>query len=297
MLSPIGSPIQHRCFPVEGADERPVNNQESGPGKLSGMVAFCPGLNIPTDLAVAVLKKLPPEDVCRSSRVCRVWRLLASDSSLWNAAALKRQFPKLEVLDKELWQSVAFLRGLGLSLEDASPFDVETYKVLKSLFAQLQVEGDAGIALLTIPKGLTLNKLVSLAQLSKRPDRPIKFDISKVPQILRDLPTSKTCHVILTRASLQGMRGVTIESHNEILDLNGFKMIGALPGSALVILTCLSARDEPPACLFANPNVLCCFEERQDVEMILGSNQKGAIFLSLSMSIEPHGIGAQRTLQ
>ena len=117
---------------------------------------------LPDDLVSHALSFLSPEDLARASGVCREWNKLSAD--LWQAFDLKKI---CKVIDQAVWERHVDLATLGLDASGAPAIDKRiAIPFIKRL--SRQVEGDAGVTLLTMPKGLTLNKLIALAAAPKQ---------------------------------------------------------------------------------------------------------------------------------
>lgn len=208
---------------------------------------------LPDELILRIFTFLTPEEVASTSRVCRKWNRLGSDESLWTAF-LKKLFPSLKILNEETWKAHADLNALELSVDDVPPFDNrKIIPELKRLFASLKIEGDAGITLLTMPRGLTFNKIVTLARSPIQGD-PVKFSYIW-PRILEELGNKqieKTHKIAITNSVLKESRDLSVRDQQELVNKSGCEMPGVLPAVTLAILTYISSQEKPPTSLYNN---------------------------------------------
>ena len=198
--------------------------------------------------------------------------LTAKAATSVSTADLKMLFPKLEVLDEAIWETHVNLDALGMSIKDAAPIDANTISVLKTLFASLLIEGDAGITLLTMPRGLTLNKLVKLAAFPKQGNEAkFRYIWDEVLKVLGDIPVDKTYRVAITNCVLEGSRDLSVDMQHELVKKMGCEMTGMLPAATLAILTYMSSREKSPTRLYSNEP----YAYTRCVEQIGGPNLVG----------------------
>jgi F-box-like len=177
------------------------------------------------ELFLYIFSFFSPEDLGRPSCVCKKWTVLSSDNSLWDAFDLKKLFSSLKILDETVWETHVDLTALKLEVHDSPLLNKRTtIPVLKRLFASLGVE-EKGVTLLTMPKGLTLNKLVSLGKSPKRGyPANFRFIWSRILEELGDAPVDKTYRVAITNSVLKGSAGVLIEDQQRLANEKGWKM-------------------------------------------------------------------------
>ncbi len=211
-----------------------MKEQDEDRRKLTTKLSAAPGKRLEFKVA-------PPSAVPLSTKVAPT------------SADLKKLFPKLEVLDEAVWKTHVDLDAFGMSVEDAPPLDANTISILKTLFASLPIEGDAGITLLTLPRGLTLNKLVKLAA-SPKQGNAAKFQHidSDALKAFGDTPINKTYRVAITNNVLKGSRKLSVDKQHELVKKMGCEMPGILPAATLAILTYMSSRATSPTRLFSN---------------------------------------------
>lgn len=179
-----------------------------------------------------------------------------------SAADLKKLFPKLEILDETVWQEHADLTALRIGVKDAPPLNESYIPVLKTLFASLDIEGGAGITLLTIPKGFTLKKLAMLAESPKKGNKVSFFGGSQWTEAFEnffDRPVAATYRVAITNNILKGSKQFSIDHQKMLAGKFGCQVTGVLDVATLAILTYITSRADSPTCLLKD-TLTRCFE-------------------------------------
>ena len=191
---------------------------------------------LPDDLVSHALSFLSPEDLARASGVCREWNKLSAD--LWQAFDLKKI---CKVIDQAVWERHVDLATLGLDASGAPAIDKRVaIPFIKRL--SRQVEGNAGVTLLTMPKGLTLNKLIALAAAPKQgPATQFKYIWSKIEEVLGNIAVDKTYSVAVTNSVLKDSRKKSLDAQRALVQGNGGELPGVLLAATLAILTYMSS--------------------------------------------------------
>ena len=229
----------------------------------------------PSKVLVKIFGYLSPEELARARRVSKLWNILTTQDPLWNAFDLKELFPKLSILSSQVWNDHVNLEMFGLSFTDGKPLDKrKTIPELKRLFAVLKVEGDAGITLLTIPKGLSFNKLVKIAGC------PIKGNKATFEHIrisitaeLGDVEVQKTYRVAITNNVLEGSRNKSFKDQQLLVEQFGCDRPKIIDVVALLILTFISSSAQSPLRLLNNKpwTLTRCDEKINNNPSIVGS--------------------------
>lgn len=224
---------------------------EKAAAKLDEQSAF-PEYTIPNELALHILSFLSPEALGQACRVCRKWNALGSDQSLWNAFDLKKLFPSLKVIDETVWknyidETLDWFDNLNLtswlSFDDIPPQDKRAdIPILKELFASAEVEGDLGMTILTLPKGLSFQKLQFSATIRKNGGIPFSIKTSLIASNFgamraHDVTVDKTYRVVITNNVLKMSKGLSVEAKQRLVNEIGCEMPGVLPALSLAILT------------------------------------------------------------
>ena len=244
--------------------------------------------NLPDELALRIFGFLSPEELGRASCSCREWRRLASDQSLWDAFNLKELYPGFNVIDEKVWEKHIELNALDIDATGAPSLDNRTLIPVVSRLSK-QVEGGAGVTLLTIPKGLTFDKLLEL------PGAPARGLVSKeFSEKFGDIPVDKTYVVAITNAILANSRNIYSEQEKLVNSL-GCEMPRVLPVVALAVLTYVSSEKRirllPPSgpnCEGSSIYTRCLDKLKQfDFNLVVGCfTQDGLI---IDKTIHAHG--------
>ncbi len=217
---------------------------------------------LPQETLLHIFGFLPAKDLGRASCVCSDWQVLASDANLWSSlnegplrVILKKVFPsvKINVIDGPVWDAYAGLKAWGLSVDDAKPIHHRTLiPELKKRLPSLQVDGDAGVTVLTLPTGLTLHILESLARSPKKGNATCFRAIwNSVSDKYGNNAVSKTHHLVITNSILKTSSELSLSVQQRLVSQLGGEMPGVLPIAALAILTFISSTESPPTRLYS----------------------------------------------
>jgi len=253
---------------------------------------------VPKEIVGEIFKFLSPEDLARTARVCRKWNEVGSNESLWRAFDLKTLFPLLRELDEKTWQKYADLDALGLSVADATPPDNrKIIPELKRLFASLKIEGNKGITLLTMPKGLSLNKLVQFAR-SPKEGNPTDFKRTwmEISETLGDITVGKTYRIAITNTVLEGSRNLSFAAQQELVNKSRCAVPKVLEVSTLAILTYISSPKSSPVRLYGdNPwTYTRCPEQIIGYNLVVGGFAPAGLFVGIGYANRNYGVGALR---
>ena len=216
------------------------------PRDLSSLTHSTPRDNralLPDDMIKLVLSKLDLHSLARSSGVCRQWRTLAHTPELMED--ILRRTPQISIFGEEEWRRHFDLPD-GISFGDAPSFNAEVLHRL-ARHAALPIEDDAGITLLTLPEGLTFNKLVELA------GAPRQGEAAKFQYIWDDFQTAygdevvtKTYRIAITNNVLEESRRKSVAEQKALVGRFVTRMPKTLEAATLCIVTFISAYPKQP---------------------------------------------------
>jgi len=177
-----------------------------------------------------------PEDLSNASCVNNTWKILAFDDKLWSVFLKVIDF---KLIDVTFWENHVDIRNLELFRDrEERPATIEIDRRVLTKIMYTKVEGDAGVTFLTIPQGLTIRKLQTIARLHN-----IKFTASMEGL---DEPIAQTYTVLITNGPLAGSEGQQERVQQRRLRDAGGEVAKTIEVAALCILTYInSARDEP----------------------------------------------------
>ena len=183
---------------------------------------------------------LSPEELTYASCVSKQWREFVDSPVLWDLQTIFRQRGHtLNVIDKKVW---AACTGLEVD-ESLFPSKRTIFLVVKQMFASLEIEGDAGLTLLTLPP-------VTLRELQTRLSDRIRYMYTPVLAQHGDVPMTKTRLVAITNNILKRSWGLSASVQEALVLGKGYEMIGVTAVVALAILTEKSSSEVAPTRLF-----------------------------------------------
>lgn len=282
---------------------------------------------LPQEVLYQIFGFLPAKDLGRATGVCNNWHVLASDANLWSSldegplkVILKKVFPsiKINVIDGAVWETCVDLKAWGLSVDDAKPLHHRTLiPELKKRLPSLQVDGDAGVTVLTLPNGLTLHILENLARSPKKGNATCFRAIwNSVSEKFGDQSVTETYHLVITNSILKTSSELSLSAQQRLVSQFGGEMPGVLPIAALAILTFISSTESPPTRLYSldqcetygrfyeRRTYTRCAEKINDRHVAAGGyfpegrNIPEGFDVRLNETLDhDHGVGAQWTIE
>jgi hypothetical protein len=219
-------------------------------------------------MTIQLLKKLAPvlqqediifhihgflshKDTAKTSEVCRLWKKVANEPQIWINSNLEKVFsPNLSIIDEDVWQSHVDCPKLDLtaelSPEDKASSKINAIVVMRQFNAYLKVEENQGFTLLTISKGLSLNKLQEIA---KSPMKGNAFDLhisdlSYLSKEFCEIAADKTYQFVITNNVLVGSKDRNIKPLVDHYIKCGLEIPKVLEVAALCTLTYIAS--SPP---------------------------------------------------
>ena len=196
--------------------------------------------NLCHDTSKVILSYLSPNDLARSCVINKHWHTLASAPGLWNAFHLNKLFPTLRVFNELDWAHHVDLTALKLSMADAPPSNKrKEIAAIHSLLSR-PIEGNAGVTLLTMPKGLTLRKLKEIAQSPKFGHAIIFFVSNK--SIPLDRKIDKTYRIVITNNIFSKTRNLSFNIQKKIIKDMSCDVPKLLEAATLLLVTSLTSK-------------------------------------------------------
>ena len=188
---------------------------------------------------------LPPEDLARVARVSREWKHLADNPVLWDLQAIFRSRGHvLNIIDKKVWAECLDLDAARVHVEDSLLPRRTVFKVVRQMFDSLEIEGDLGITLLTLP-------LVTLRNLRTFFPAAFRFIHPLILGKHGDTVMNETGLVAITNGILKGSRGLSSAAHKALVLGKECEMVELTAVVALAILTERRFSLTPPIRLFS----------------------------------------------
>ncbi|MCC5832596.1 MAG: F-box protein [Chlamydiales bacterium] len=198
----------------------------------------------PLSISLTIFSYLSPNELGRIRRVSKQWGRLASMLSLWNALDLRKLSPSLKVFEESDWKTHVDLSSFGLDVSDAPPLDKrQAIPFLKRCIYSLSIEENAGVTLLTIPKGLTFKKLVKLAGSFKGENRPrFRYIWDRISSEIRDIPVDKTYRLVITNNVFKNSRNLSTSDQEALVKERGCEIPSLLEAATLLVVTYMSTQ-------------------------------------------------------
>jgi hypothetical protein len=251
-------------------------------------------LPFPSEIILNILSFLPsPEDLARASMVCKEFKMISEDSSLWEKFNLMQLFNTFKSIDQSVWEKHVDLQTMGLQIKEAPLLDKRVaILILKRLYSSPLVDKEAGVTYLVIPEGLSLNKLEKIAAAPKL-GHPTKFTFVWTPvNALGDLQVAKVRAVFITNAVLKGSRNQPILDQERMVKTVGGTLPDTLAMSALCMMTYITSTELPPTRLFNNnPETFTqCVEKIDESFVTVGNYERNGLSI-LPMRFKKEGLG------
>ncbi len=251
------------------------------------------GSKVPRDIIALIFSHLRPEDLYKARRVCRTWYVIAS-----NMLTLPRLFREAPIVDGKMWDPHVDLDKHCLVFEDiAQPrlYYKSDYEELSRMAAE--VENNQGISFLTLPKGLTLNKVIAIAGAPKMGNSTkVKIWWDRIVEKYGDKEIEKTVTMAITNGVFNKSRNLNIAKQKELVEGLKCDMHEIVAVMALAIMRYISSDPDSPLRLFGDDPLTYtrCFEESA---VFGGFAPAGTGAYYDDFDYENSGVGGQRTLE
>lgn len=207
---------------------------------------------LPKDMILKIFSYLSAIELARCDRVCKTWKRLATDETLLKAFDSRNLSSLLSVFDESDWDKYVDMSAYGLTTEDIPLLDKRKEitllgRVLSSPIME-EIEGNAGVTELIIPKGLTFNKLVKLA-LSPKMGNRVQFRSAShdISEELGDILVDKTYRIVITKNVFKKSRNLsfldqkTLVRNQALVTGIGCEMLRALEAIVLLVVTLMGS--------------------------------------------------------
>lgn len=215
----------------------------------------------------------------------------------------------ISVIDKKRWRKCfgsANLKEQCLTFKKAP--SLQSLNTLRTLnkFASIPVEQNAGFALMILPEGLTLNKLIKLAKNPKAGHKPavISRIYGPIATQYGDMPVEGGV-VAISKGLLVGSKNLCFKEQSKWVARNGCQMPRMVEAVALAFLTYInsSAKGKDPVCLLSSDfsSYTRCIEQIPvqwaSYQLAVGGFAPAGLVVSHSLPVFAHcGIVALRRL-
>ncbi len=244
-----------------------------------------------------ILERLPPGDLYNARLVCRVWNEIVT-----GFLKVTHLFPKTPFIGKRSWEAHVDLKKYGLECEQP---EVPCLSKKHDWFIlnQMDNESEQGISFVTLPKGLTLRKVIEVAGDPKRGNAMKIQGISKeLIEEIGDVKIEKTVTVAVTNGPFKGTRGPAFCDQGPVINMRH----NCSTPKALTLLTLavmrfmISNPKEPVRILNEDPPIFIkCEEMSEGRQVVLGAfDQEGPqMYDGHPMGADRYALGGQRALE
>ncbi len=241
-----------------------------------------------------ILERLPPADLYNARLVCRVWNGIVS-----GFLKVTHLFPKTPFIGKRSWEAHVDLKKYGLECEQQ---EVPCLSKKRDWFIlnQMDNESEQGISFVTLPKGLSLRKVIQFAADPKK-GNATKIDCRDVEEI-KDVEIEKTVTVAVTNGPFKGTRGPAFCDQGPVINMrHNCSTPEVLPLLTLAVMRfMISNPNEPVRILNEDPPIFIrCKEMSEGRQVVLGAfDQEGPkMYEGHPMGANGYALGGQRALE
>ncbi len=201
-------------------------------------------LDVTTD---HLLPWLSPKDLCKATELMNSASRDHVSKGLAKRSYSLEAIPGVTVIDSTVWKRcfdptvLADKEGICFE-EDSSEPTLEMIEELERL-QTVPVEGNKGWTVLTIPKGLTLNKLIKLVAAPQPEIPPLVVGVTPrfSKEVNRNLPIARTYRVAISNSILEGSRNESYEVQKNVVREASCEMPVVLEVVALCVLKYLNS--------------------------------------------------------
>jgi hypothetical protein len=195
-------------------------------------------MRLPVELILSIFSYLSIKGLAISSLVSKKWRHMVSDPSICDIRYLTEIYPSFKVIDASDWAQHVNFREHELSTEDEPHIANRAWFIsLLKQFSSLPIERKAGITLLTIPKGLNLNKLEEIGR------GLTHFGLSRlIKEAIGEIQVKKTYRILITNNVLEESRNKSITEQKALANGLGCTRPKVLEAVALLVMTYLVSK-------------------------------------------------------
>ncbi len=236
-----------------------------------------PERDIPIEIVPQIFSFLKFQDLGRILCVSKQWCVSAS-----SPIACSKIRSWIDVIDQFSWQTHVDLKTYGLFVVDEPSFDINRDLPLLKKGLSLKIEDKKGITWLTIPKGLSINKLVRIGEaLSGKYLQKIfrPYLIKECKEIEENTEVDKTYRIVITNTILESSRSLkSIEAIREFMARHpGCRQQALLETIALCVMTFIATGKR----LYKETNpkkttFTYCTEQNGDSSIIVGVYTNGS---------------------
>ncbi len=257
---------------------------------------------VPTEVIARIFSYLPSGDLYDARGACRTWYVIAS-----NQLTLPRLFPGAPVVNQGRWDAHVDLKKHGLvfePLEQPRLYYKSDYMELSRIASEVEkskIKEREGISFLTLPKGLTVNKIIAIVGAPKMGNSTqFGYICGDIIAKYGDKKIEKTVIVAITNGIFNNSCSLSVDQQMDLVKGLKCDMLKLVAVMALTIMRYISSDPASPLRLFGNDpfTFTRCAEEIRGFNCIFGSFGLPGPYVSFYPLESPaHGAGGQRKLE
>ena len=219
---------------------------------------------VPTELFLKIFEYLSFEDlntICDPQVSCIYpkWRSiignLSEDNPLWKESNLRERFPLLKnIFSQDVWMDLGIP---GIRFEGASSLEPRAFVEALAAIRFMPIKDDAGYTLITIPQGLTINKIKALMEdFQARGKFPgIASCWGPVLEWIGDLATDKPYTFVISNSISKGSESVDLLERHRFLETLGCEIPGIREVMTLLFFTYIASGETDKRLYNDNPGI------------------------------------------
>ncbi|MBS0620510.1 MAG: F-box protein, partial [Verrucomicrobia bacterium] len=180
---------------------------------------------LPPELIQRIFNSLSSAGLCRAALGCKLWYAHVREVRCL-------QFP---VIKEDGWRKFVDLEKYGLKFDELE-FPSREDLMVPALDLARHVEEDQGVSIIAIPKGLSLSKLLAIAEEWGVPRRYIWAEIEPA---IGTLETKRPYIALISNSVLQGSRDKTNRLSDAFVQEKGYEVPSTIELLSLMVFNCI----------------------------------------------------------
>jgi len=250
---------------------------------------------VPQEVIHLIFRKLTPEHMFKVRMVCRLWCQMASEY-----CTLTQLFPDAPVLNRPVWEQHIHLEQHGLIFEEGKePPPLTAREYIETEHMASEVEHGQRITILTLPMGLTFNKVIAFARAPKMGNSTkVKIWNPRIIALYGDQEIAETITVVVTNGVFNNSRNIVVAAQEALVKGLKCEMPELVPFMAHIILSFIRSEADAPLRLFGPETYTRLLEDVDSFKAVGGSfASDGPNVDDSDIAYESLGVGGLRKFQ
>lgn len=205
------------------------------------------------DILLLVFRRLHPNDLLRVCKVCRLWNEVGSQDPLWRSFHISEVFSD-PVIDQRVWEHYIELEEYGLVFEKKGRLCHENKQHYIDVdHMGSEVERGQRFTILTLPKGLSVNKIIAFTGATKQGNATqFEYINAKFIEDYGDEELPETITIAITNGVFEGSRNESVAEHIVRVIRLKCEMPEVLTVMALAMMRFISSDPNAPVRLYGD---------------------------------------------